>query len=180
MKLVEILARELKEWPEGVRRIEQDSSGVSPLTLIERLPPKILPEKVSESAEDSETAIVTRAQWQAAVDALGIPKSPVDAVEWNGEGLPPVRVQVEYRRRLAVNGKWYPTQINFLSGQHVIYCDSDGGEVRDNPRNIEFRPICTPELKRYIGVIIADMKGRCSPDQARLLYRAGYRKQEQK
>jgi hypothetical protein len=75
---------------------------------------------------------------------------------WNGEVLPPVGVPIEYRRRYAPNGVWHQTQINFLSGQHVIYCDSDGEEVRDNPSDIEFRPIRTPEQiaaeERKVGI----------------------------
>ena len=65
--------------------------------------------------------------------------------EWTVEGLPPVGVPVEYQLRGASNGEWYPTQINFLSGQHVIYCDNDGDEVRNNPSEVKFRPIRTPE-----------------------------------
>lgn len=65
--------------------------------------------------------------------------------EWTGEGRPPVGVPVEYQLRGASNGEWYPTQINFLSGQHVIYCDNDGDEVRNNPSEVKFRPIRTPE-----------------------------------
>lgn len=79
--------------------------------------------------------------WVAMVEA-----APEYVTEvWLGEDQPPVGVPVEYQRRGAPNGKWYPTKINFLSGQHVIFCDSDGDEIRENPSDILFRPARTPE-----------------------------------
>ncbi len=107
------------------------------------------------------------------------------APAWDGEGLPPAGVPVEYRRRLAPNNKWYLTQINFLSGQHVIYCDSDGDEVRDNPDDIEFRPIRTleqiaaEERKRSILQMQNDASHHANKDLFEKLYDAGYRKQVQ-
>lgn len=130
--------------------------------------------------------------WREATDSCVFPKvSSLTArpEQWSGEGLPPVGVPVEYRRRLAPNNKWYPTQINFLSGQHVIYCDSDGDEVRDNPVDIEFRPIRTPEQiaaedrEEAITAMMA-LNPDENPNQSlckwlcQALYDAGYRKQE--
>lgn len=113
-----------------------------------------------------------------------------EAQTWNGEGLPPVGVPLEYQRRGAPNGKWYPTQINFLSAQHVIFCDSDGDEVRENPSDILFRPIRTPEqiaaaalrskaCDEMFGVILSLPEDRRhnGSDICEALYDANYRKQ---
>ena len=90
MKLVDILAWELKVWPEGVLAIEQDKRG----TCLFRLDGEPIPNYVGSLADDAETAKVTRAEWQAAVDALNAPK----VVEWDGVGLPPVGLDVEIKR----------------------------------------------------------------------------------
>jgi hypothetical protein len=115
MKLVDILARELKEWPEEWNSVQQGSSG--------RLYRYGSSEWIStqEIADDRLHAIVTRAEWQAAVDALKAAKvsysaenvsvnnnyathtnSPINSdckivqPKWNGEGLPPVGAVCEF------------------------------------------------------------------------------------
>jgi len=85
MKLVDILARELKVWPEGYDNLQQSFAGM----VFHGAKDGILPIARLDVAEDFRTAEVTRAEWQAAVDA---PKSP----EWNGEGLPPVGTVCEW------------------------------------------------------------------------------------
>lgn len=88
MKLIDILARELKVWPEGDSPLVQGSFGQvyicggGPI-IIETC-----------RADDWELGEVTRAEWQAAVDALNAPK----VVEWDGVGLPPVGLDVEIKR----------------------------------------------------------------------------------
>lgn len=66
MKLIDILARELKEWPEDCEAIEQDRHG----SCLFKADGPALATYVGNMAEDADTAKVTRAQWQAAVDAL--------------------------------------------------------------------------------------------------------------
>lgn len=97
MKLVDILARELKEWPEGAKVAVSDEDGISFASRddLQRgagnnwrsLQGSLLREhdilRTQPPADDYDTAIVTREQWQAAVDAL-------NAAEWDGSGLPPV------------------------------------------------------------------------------------------
>ena len=74
MKFVDILARELKVWPEGDSPLVQGSFGQvyicggGPI-IIETC-----------RADDWELGEVTRAEWQAAVDVLNAPK----VVEWDG------------------------------------------------------------------------------------------------
>lgn len=91
MKLVDILARELKVWPEGVDSVWQSSCD-NEIYFDSDVPPFY----TSLNAEDSGTqgAVITQAQWQAAVDALNAPK----VVEWDGVGLPPVGLDVEIKR----------------------------------------------------------------------------------
>ena len=92
MKLADILARELKVWPEGCKVITQDSDGyvVSAKDIdVDSLHfdhnawsgdggPYM---EIHDLASDHKTSIVTRAEWQAAVDALNAPK--VDIVDGN-------------------------------------------------------------------------------------------------
>ncbi len=83
MRLVDILARELKVWPEYALAITQDQDGETwPSSDLDvtcsggiwtsngsfMIGGNILPGKTS--ASDYSTSIVTRTQWQAAVDAL--------------------------------------------------------------------------------------------------------------
>lgn len=108
MKLVDILARELKAWPENCECVWQVLSG--------RLAIDKDRDRLTDStytiARDWHEARVTRAEWQAAVDALN--QSELDAVlakneqlaaawaeripVWNGEGFPPVGLDVEIKR----------------------------------------------------------------------------------
>lgn len=91
MKLVDILARELKAWPEGVDSVWQSSCDNEIYFDAD-----VAPFYTSLNAEDSGTqgAVITQAQWQAAVDALNAPK----VVEWDEVGLPPVGLDVEIKR----------------------------------------------------------------------------------
>jgi hypothetical protein len=91
MKLVDILARELKVWPnDQYEAIGQASDGT-----LHKSPNWDIgcgwSEEKYTMAEDWSRVHVTRAKWQAAVDALKAEK----VVEWNGEGLPPVGVVCE-------------------------------------------------------------------------------------
>lgn len=82
MKLVDILARELKAWPEGFGEycISTFVEGAWAAWFNERRPAKHIQGGwtdvgrvewwLSEKPEDAEYAIVTREEWQAAVEAL--------------------------------------------------------------------------------------------------------------
>lgn len=109
MKLLDILARELKAWPEGVDSVWQSSCDNEIY-----FDSDVRPFYTSLNAEDSgdRGAVITQAEWQAAVEALN--QSELDAVlakneqlaaaraeripVWNGEGLPPVGLDVEIKR----------------------------------------------------------------------------------
>lgn len=105
MKLVDILARELTAWPETTR-LAQDSNGhvfgwtgfpnwdgdqwlIDAGASLDKFRPGEM-----DLADDHMTSSVTRAEWQAAVDALNAPK----VVEWDEVGLPPVGLDVEIKR----------------------------------------------------------------------------------
>lgn len=106
MKLVDILARELKVWPEGYSHIVQDHDGRCwPATGHIESSRIVYGKEWStysdgevefylEIASDFGSAKVTRAEWQSAVDALNAPK----VAEWDGAGLPPVGLDVEIKR----------------------------------------------------------------------------------
>ena len=102
MKLVEILAKELEEWPEGAACVAQDGDAtVWPFnkTDIERFRNGqwgiglcVNPgwdSEVSQLATDHATAIVTREMWEAERA-----KNNNDPVEWGGNGMPPVGCKV--------------------------------------------------------------------------------------
>jgi len=186
MKLVDILARELKVWPEGVTNLKQSFGGMifyldasSQLVILDR----------ADIAQDWREAKVTFAQWQAAVDALKdeqmtysyenvsinapyislgeqsvIPECKIIQSAWTGEGLPPVGTVCEYLED--GNGDWEQVRIVAID-QHLGYSfavySSDNG-YSGNRRAELFRPIRTPEQiaaeERAIAVeqMVADIR----------------------
>lgn len=205
MKLVDILARELKVWPEqaalavqdgdGRKTIKFGSSGSNPSLALFGL------ENVWQSngwkcshhvdfdfdllAEDWSTAVVTRAEWQAAVDALKAAENSAPA--WVGIGLPPVGTVCEVLNGMP-NSEWERCTILY-SGKHRVMYDSESCSERVGfIEDLIFRPIRTPEqiaaeeLKFYTAEICEllgwnqDYPG--STRDAKRLYDAGYRKFE--
>lgn len=203
MKLVDILARELRVWPnDDFASIGQACNGTlhkSPNWSVDCGWTK----EVYTIAEDWSRSYVTRAQWQAAVDALEAEVRPTESValhyqevgritrQWNGDGLPPVGTVCEYL--LKTSNQWHKCEIRY----HMI--PSDFGELRAivwNPNlkfdqisnsNWEFRPLRTPEQiaaeerDKAIEGMIADtniLTGIMSDRRimAGQLYDAGYRK----
>ena len=133
MKLVDILAQELKVWPEGDSPLVQGSFGQvyicggGPI-IIETC-----------RADDWELGEVTRAEWQAAVDALNAPK----VVEWDGEDMPPVgSASCEYLGAHKYD-EWTVVNI-FAHYGHTVFVDfGDGWRAEDD--SSRFRPIRTAE-----------------------------------
>lgn len=115
MKLVDILARELKSWPEGECFAWQDYNRevrFSDSTRHDFFACSMAEDNIRYQLYVNPKSGVTRAEWQAAVDALN--QSELNAVlakneqlaaaraeripVWNGEGLPPVGLDVEIKR----------------------------------------------------------------------------------
>lgn len=195
MKLVDILARELDKWPRGVAKIMQTFSG---MTFYQDTAGQIVPLISISLADDWRLDEgVTRTQWQAAVDALKAVE--VDkAVEWNGEGLPPVGVTCEL----------YGTVSQQLNGQdfqwvkvEIIAQTSFGGDTVAVGRDLlfatlgwgiasAFRPIRNAEqiaAEKYeadaadLAEVMTghrDRTGDCFLTLAKVVLDAGYRKQE--
>lgn len=93
MKLVDILARELKAWPEGLECLSQ-LKGTGYIINGKGFDGRAFDALQIADETLVAGAIVTRAEWQAAVDALNAPK----VVEWDEVGLPPVGLDVEIKR----------------------------------------------------------------------------------
>lgn len=135
MKLVDILALELKEWPEGVSGIEQDRRG----SCLYQYTGPAISAYVESVADDADSAVVTRAQWQAAVDALKAEK----VVEWNGEGLPPVGAVCE--NQFPPSG-WKKVKIIAHDEVKAVFRLDDGYQESYFGGSVgDFRLIRTPE-----------------------------------
>lgn len=93
MKLVDILARELKVWPEGLECLSQ-LKGTGYIINGKGFNGRVFAALQLADETLVAGAIVTRAEWQAAVDALNAPK----VVEWDEVGFPPVGLDVEIKR----------------------------------------------------------------------------------
>ena len=203
MKLVEILARDFNEWPAKVGAFAQDenskvagfihgdlvySGGSSGWHgRIDGYNSYIRESRFEcELADDHATAIVTRAQWQEAREALS---KPADTPAWNGEGHPPLGTICEFTRSESPFAK---CEVVFSSPWVTVVrgkgFDDDAVDIAvdHNDRHARFRPIRTPEqiaaeerdnaiqemsgIARKVtgfGINIADMAA---------LYDAGYRK----
>lgn len=140
MKLVEILARELGEWPENVTHAIQEGVdkyhrrvwtllGDSANTIYESgewlLGHTVWPVHghsfaASDLASDYETAIITRYQWQAERDRIAAAGKPKEAkwIRHRGGKCPVadgVKIQVRYRDGLVRDseaGDWYSKDWN--------------------------------------------------------------------
>lgn len=125
MKLVEILARDLKEWPLFVDNITQSKidseiyawDGRDTDTL-RSLKPK--PFYLSAMHTQAAYQNVTRAEWQAAVDVL----KEKEVVEWDGVGLPPVGAVV----RSAAVGNPFFEAFRDMDLQVVFHDHNQDGE----------------------------------------------------
>ena len=196
-KLVEILARELKEWPEEAVAIAQDLDACAhpyDSALLEfnhgewggkeaEVQVSSFNVRMPERASDYSTTIVTRAEWQAAVDGLNKP----DVVEWDGEGLPPVGAVCEFQNSL---GSWFQVEITAIAKKGICFVQADrDGENYVCQVSSKFRPARTPEQiaaeerekTAYIMMVDAGVDdNEWSRQLCLALYDAGYRKQEQK
>lgn len=153
MKLIDILARELKAWPADGCSIHQGTQGN--LFTVQNGCLSIEVEK----ADDWMLAEVTRTQWQAAVDALkseecahdyankhGCPECGETASPaWDGVGSPPADVLIEMKHKNATAGwarpDFHEEQLAWVGRDHFVTADEKFGALSD----YLFRPIRTPE-----------------------------------
>lgn len=148
-RLVDILSVELKRWPDSLGDAVGQASDGTLHNDMEPLNAEIV--RTREKYTMCKNYImdcVTRAEWQAAVDALNAPK----VFEWDGVGDPPVGVVCQYS---VLNGPWHTCEVgySFFDGEHrcfVIKCQHLGFEqvCRIEPGSegsVEFRPVRTVE-----------------------------------
>lgn len=150
MKLVDILARELKEWPDCARYILFDHANSCYADLGQGYSPLGIDcSDFDDDATDKSCTTVYRAQWQAAVDALRAENcahlwvgwSDTEAcelcnktrkiiVEWNGDGLPPVGTVCELNQRVLLAGEddadWFEEGTKVEIGDYAIFDGSTG------------------------------------------------------
>lgn len=174
-KLVEILARELKDWVSDWPAVGQASDGT-----LHREPFLGGHTEFSLSrASDYVTSTVTRAEWQAAVDALKAkdiasstaamidagwidPRPPVSpslhaqvvgranrVSEWDGAGLPPVGTRCIVTPRNEVWGfdcvDEYECVVRGYMGEYVWLENGSLNFITSRSDKVDFRPIRTPE-----------------------------------
>lgn len=197
MKLVDILARELKVCPEGVESLSQSFGGMVFYVSSEVQVKTMFRAEISEDWRES---AVTRAQWQAAADALKAESSPA----WVGVGLPPIGIDVE-----VFAGYSHPRFDRFIGHKvHIVAHDVingvpvavfrmpvDGDDTDQDYHAMvagSFRPIRTPEqiaaedrmnsAKIFYSLVFPEGKWHKLDDSAReswaAIYDAGYRKLE--
>lgn len=204
MKLVDILVREFSKWPEGfecLSQLKHNGSIINGKGFDGRVLAWI------EIAGDTFPAgvIVTRAEWQAAVDALNFDKcehsygnkigcpecgelSAPKVVEWDGAGLPPAGSTCQIRHSGWAAGSWETVDIKYISSEYLIIGHGDfKREQHFHMPDIQFRPILTAEQvaaeerEKAIREICIDAGSpELTPGQMKVaekLYLAGYRKQ---
>lgn len=181
MKLVDILALDLKVWPDRAESISQGSSG---MVFYFPFGGRVHELDGKGISDDWNAAAVTRAEWQAAVDALNAPK----VVEWDGLGRPPAGSTCLIRHSGWAAGSWQKADIKYISSEYLIIGHGDfKREQHFHMPDIQFRPILTAEQlaaeerEKAIKEICIDAGSpEMTPGQLKIaekLYQAGYRKE---
>lgn len=195
MKLVDILARELKVWPEPKDPLNggKDYCCQSDETTEVYFGFRRDSVRLSKRAENTIGVNVTRAEWQAAVDALNAPK----VVEWDGVGLPPVGLDVEIKRGDCTwidgdewqIGKTATVMASFLNSRDIEmasvqfpggHCECILARCLSPIRTAE--QVAAEEREKGIQEICAtlgwlNIRSDGPVQEAAILYDAGYRKQ---
>lgn len=161
MKLIDLLARDLKAWPndfydEPSLAVTQDRDRtVNCFDGNEEVKPHesqfldhgdwnrcywsggVL--ETGILASDHATAIVTREQWKEAVAALACTPESI----WNGEGRPVAGAKLEWKELTGF--QWVAATVLFISDSSIVLQRSDGFEWQMLASSVVFRPIATPE-----------------------------------
>jgi len=107
-----------------------------------------------------------------------IGKIPEHMKEWDGEGLPPVGIQIEYCPDYSTPatpaGRWYGAIVVAYHGEHIWLSDNGVRLVS----NLKFRPIKTPKeraIEKIYNILTTAMGFDLAAEE---LYRKGCRIQE--
>lgn len=206
MKLVDILARGLKEWPDCARYILFDHANSCYADLGQGYSPLGIDcSDFDDDTTDKSCTTVYRAQWQASVDALkaeNVPSAKTQialeeargirdekAIEWKRGELPPVGTICEHAPG-GSSDNWYQVEIiehrRFNDAPYLCAVFVTHNDVSFSSHE-SFRPIRTPEQiaaedrERDIDAMVKSCPYPGS-DFSRIdcaaLYDAGYRKFE--
>ena len=162
MKLIDILVRELKSWPDHIHCMTQDSNGDLNWHN-NKCSPELNDEGVTwkcdeswvyyfhgyETADDWEKAIITRDQYETALAASQKPA-------WNSEGLPPVGCEYEVmeERERSVFSEWTACKVihfNYREGnESQVFITDDNGDfaILYGGDGYKFRPLRTEADKK--------------------------------
>lgn len=181
MKLVDILARELKEWPEHASKITQSAIDGE---LYLHGGAWIRSGLFFAASHDGADGI-TRAQWQEAREAL----SKAASAEWDGVGHPPLGAICEFTQS---NSPFARCEVVFSSPWVTVVrgkgFDDDAVDIAVScmDKDARFRPIRTPEQiaaeeRSEFSYVMCKDAGHDSPTRGQLamaekLFDAGYRK----
>lgn len=197
MKLIDLLVQELPRrggWPHNALSITQDNDGS--LCAWDTNDPHYEgfswkhhtgnslvhfwygEEWATPLSSDHKESIVTYWQYKAAIAASQKPT-------WNGDGLPPVGCECEYRDN---NGEWYPVTIKYASDQLVVISGvnkvldvEQGTEIAkdiiiDKP---QFRPLQSEAERKHEAILesicaVLEMVAQDykREDEAKLIYEA--------
>lgn len=142
MKLVDILALELKVWPEGLECLSQ-LKGTGYIINGKGFDGRAFDALRIADETLVAGAIVTRAEWQAAVDALNAPK----VVDWDEFGFPPAGVSCEFTSNDGYN--WKPCRILYADELSILTGELEGKAdrrlLRKCDADVKFRPARTAE-----------------------------------
>lgn len=196
MKLLDILAVELKRWPDSLGNAVGQASDGTLHNDMEPLNAEIVRTREKYTmCKNYVMDCVTRAEWQAAVDALNAPK----AVEWDGAGLPPVGLDVEIKRGNCTwidgdewqIGKTATVMASFLNSRDIEmasvqfpggHCECILARCLSPIRTAE--QVASEEREKAINEMVFGVCG-CEPDGGNttafmicgFIYDAGYRKE---
>ena len=120
-------------------------------------------------AETPQTGAVNSPRgWIASLE-----KRPTTQPAWSGEGLPPVGVVCEWEHETN-KGCWRKAEIKYIGSAYVIVADFAGIEQHYYLRNMQFRPIRTPEQiaaeerEAAIKEACYEIEGKVEPYNTRL------------
>lgn len=149
MTLLELLVQELPKrggWPDGAIKMSQDYDGevwcwrghdYGKVNSFDRLV-EIADNHRKQGKDEDSGCFVTRKQYEAALAA--------SKPEWDGEGLPPVGCECEFK---ADDGSWGVGAVLCVGKSRIFWlCHEDGDEYTSDINPKEFRPIRSEEDKK--------------------------------